>query len=73
LFAPEGGAVVCLNWVVEVQSRLCTFRNQRLGYLLADDDQVKLYSLAGGHHIYRIDPEVFRTRVQTALEVSGIS
>lgn len=57
LFAPAGTTVICLNWIVEVQSRIANFRHQSVGYLLPQDGEPRLFARDGRMINYEIEPE----------------
>jgi O-antigen biosynthesis protein WbqL len=67
LFSPSGARVICLNWIVEVQSRIANFRQQSVGYLLPPDGEPRLFARDGRMIKYEIDPEHLR------LALRGIS
>ncbi len=67
LFSPEGARVVCLNWIVEPQSRIANLRRQRIGYVLPPDGQPRLFGLDGRFSDYEIDPAAFRQGLELAL------
>ena len=60
LFAPRGARTICLNWIVEVQSRIANFRDQDVGYLLPPDGEPRLFGRDGRMLEYEIDPGQFR-------------
>ncbi|CAN5285572.1 DUF563 domain-containing protein [soil metagenome] len=60
LFSPQGARVVCLNWIVEVQSRIANFRRQSVGYLLPPDGKPRLFAINGAMTRYEIDPDSLR-------------
>jgi capsular polysaccharide biosynthesis protein len=64
IFAPRGAKVVCLNWIVETQSRIAGLRSQSVGYVLPPDGAPKLFSLDGEFTEYQIDPAHFREALE---------
>lgn len=68
LFAPAGTHVLCLNWVVWVQSRIANLRGHHIGYLLDPDGEPRRFPAVGGEPLtYRIDSDEFRLRVSRSL------
>jgi O-antigen biosynthesis protein WbqL len=67
LFAPRNAKVVCLNWLVEVQSRISNFRGQRVGYVMPKGDQPKLF-VPGEQFEYEVDVEQCRQALKMALD-----
>jgi capsular polysaccharide biosynthesis protein len=67
LFAPKDAKVVCLNWLVEVQSRISNFRRQRVGYVMPKGDQPKLF-VPGEQFEYEVDVEQCRQALKMALD-----
>jgi O-antigen biosynthesis protein WbqL len=69
LFAPADARVVGLNWIAPgIQSHICNFRGQRIGYILDPDGRPRSWSHDAPLQGYRIDPAAFRRRVAPLLD-----
>ena len=66
LFAPRGARVVCLNWIVDVQSRIANFRKQSVGYVLPTGDELARFKLDRSFVSYEVDPERCRAAILEA-------
>jgi capsular polysaccharide biosynthesis protein len=66
LFAPHGAKVVCLNWIVDVQSRIANFRRQSVGYVLPTGDELARFKLDRSFVNYQVDPERCRAAILQA-------
>jgi capsular polysaccharide biosynthesis protein len=69
VFSPPGTAVVALNWVNGVQSRISNLLGQRVGYVLAEDDTPRLFSNNGTIAEYSVDVRHFQMKLAEALDV----
>lgn len=67
LLSPEGCQVVCLNWLVEVQSRIGNFRRHDVGYILPADGRARLHAIDAEAQPFSIDPEEFRRKLSLAV------
>ncbi len=68
LFSRKDTKVVCLNWISEVQSRIANYRGHRVGYILPSDGISRLFDLEGKFHEYHIDPDEFRSTLDSVLD-----
>jgi O-antigen biosynthesis protein WbqL len=66
LFAPSGARVVCLNWIVDVQSRIANFREQSVGYVLPTGNELARFKLDRSFVNYDVDPERCRAAMLEA-------
>jgi O-antigen biosynthesis protein WbqL len=71
IFSPPGSAVVALNCIGEIQSRIANFRRQDIGYVLPDDGRPRGFRSDGGLQRYRVDPTDFREKLSIAIEAAG--
>lgn len=64
MFAPADAQVVGLNWIAPgIQSHVCNFRGQEIGYILDPDGRPRSWTHDAPFQGYRIDPDEFRLKV----------
>lgn len=72
IFSDAHTKVFCLNWIVNVQSRIAQLRGQEIGYQLPSDGHaLKFVEGDANKRLYHIDPDKFARNLERLIPARG--